>query len=82
MIAWRGLPWPIVGDDGPEMTSRAALRWANRRRVRWRCIARGKSRRDAFESSIGRVRDELLNEQVFDGLRAMPAGGRGGRAAP
>lgn len=69
LIAWRGLPRLVVSDNGPEMTSRAVLRWANRHRVEWHYIAPGKPQQNAFvESFIGRMRDELLNEQVFDSL--------------
>ena len=69
LIAWRGPPRLIVSDNGPEMTSRAVLRWANQRHVAWHDIAPGKPQQNAFvESFIGRLRDELLNEQVFDSL--------------
>jgi putative transposase len=69
MIAWRGPPRLIVSDNGPEMTSYAVLRWANRSGVAWHYIAPGKPQQNAFaESFIGRLRDEFLNEQVFDSL--------------
>jgi putative transposase len=69
LIAWRGPPRLIVSDNGPEMTSRAVLRWANRCGVAWHYIAPGKPQQNAYaESFIGRLRDEFLNEQVFDSL--------------
>jgi putative transposase len=69
LIAWRGPPRLIVSDNGPEMTSQAVLRWANGCGVAWHYIAPGKPQQNAFvESFIGRLRDELLNEQVFDSL--------------
>ena len=69
LIAWRGPPRLIVSDNGPEMTSQAVLRWANRTGVAWHYIAPGKPQQNAFaESFIGRMRDEFLNEQVFDSL--------------
>lgn len=69
VIAWRGSPRLIVSDNGPEMTSQAVLRWVNRSGVAWHFIAPGRPQRNAFvESFIGRLRDELLNEQVFAGL--------------
>ena len=78
MIAWRGPPRLIVSDNGPEMTSQAVLRWANRHGVAWHYIAPGKPQQNAFvESFIGRMRDELLNEQVFDGLGSCPPAARG-----
>ena len=61
MIAWRGPPRLIVSDNGPEMTSQAVLRWANRSGVAWHYIAPGKPQQNAFaESFIGRLRDEFL----------------------
>ena len=63
--AKRARPWPRRGP----MTSQAVLRWANRSGVAWHYIAPGKPQQNAFaESFIGRMRDELLNEQVFDNL--------------
>lgn len=69
LIAWRGPPRLIVSDNGTEMTSHAVLRWANRSGVAWHYITPGKPQQNAFaESFIGRMRDEFLNEQVFDNL--------------
>ena len=59
----------IVSDNGPELTSRAILAWTNRAGLDWHYIAPGKPQQNAFvESFIGRLRDELLNEQVFENL--------------
>jgi len=69
-----GLPrrWPperIVSDNGTELTSRASLGWTNRTGIAWQYIAPGKPQQNAFaESFIGRLRDELLNEEVFTSL--------------
>lgn len=69
VIAWRGPPRLIVSDNGPEMTSQAVLRWANRTGVAWHYIAPGKPQQNALvESFIGRPRDGPLNEPVFDNL--------------
>jgi transposase InsO family protein len=58
LIAWRGPPRLIVSDNGPEMTSQALLRWANRTGVARHDIAPGKPQQNAFaESFIGRMRD-------------------------
>ena len=74
VIAWRGPPRLIVSDNGPEMTSQAVLRWANRSGVAWHYIAPGKPQQNTFaESLIGRLRDELLNEQVFGSGPCPPA---------
>jgi putative transposase len=70
IIAWRGPPTTIVSDNGPELTSRAILSWTNRTGVGWHYIAPGKPQQNAFaESFIGRLRDELLNEEIFANLR-------------
>ena len=69
LIARRGPPRLIVSDNGPEMTSQAVLHWANRIGVAGHYIAPGRPQQNAFaESFIGRMRDEFLNEQVFDSL--------------
>ncbi len=45
------------------------LSWANVTGVAWHYIAPGKPQQNAFaESFIGRLRDECLNEEVFDTL--------------
>ena len=59
---------------GPELTSRAILAWTNRAGLDWHYIAPGKPQQNAFvESFIGRLRDELLNEEIFDSLSRTPA---------
>jgi transposase InsO family protein len=57
----------IVSDNGTELTSRAMLEWQNDNGVSWHYIAPGKPTQNAFiESFNGHLRDELLNEEVFD----------------
>lgn len=64
-----GKPSCIVSDNGPEFTSRAILDWQGRAGVAWRYIDPGKPQQNAFaESFIGSMRDECLNETVFDSL--------------
>ena len=59
----------IVSDNGTELTSNAILQWADDHKVAWHYIAPGKPVQNAFaESSIGRRRDELLNETLFRSL--------------
>ena len=54
---------------GTELTSRAILKWQNETGVAWHYIAPGKPQQNAFiESFNGRLRDELLNEEIFDTL--------------
>ena len=51
------------------MTSHAVFKWAQDRHVEWHYIAPGKPTQNAFvESFNGRLRDECLNEHLFDRL--------------
>lgn len=69
LIEHHGRPRTIVSDNGCELTSRAILEWQNRTGVTWHYIAPGKPQQNAFiESFNGRLRDELLNEEVFESL--------------
>ena len=64
-----GRPASIVSDNGTEFTSRAILKWANDNGVDWHYIDPGKPQQNAFiESFNGSLRDELLNEEMFDSL--------------
>ena len=66
LVARHGTPATIVSDNGPELTSRAILAWTNRAGLDWHYIMPGKPQQNAFvESLIGRLRDELLNEEIF-----------------
>jgi putative transposase len=69
LVRLYGKPQTIVSDNGTEFTSRAILAWQNDNGVGWHYIAPGKPTQNAFiESFNGRLRDELLNEEVFDTL--------------
>ena len=69
LVARHGTPATIVSDNGPELTSRAILAWTNRAGLDWHYIAPGKPQQNAFvESFIGRLRDELLHEEIFANL--------------
>lgn len=67
--AGRLRPAMVVSDNGTELTSTAVLRRAEERGVEWHYVAPGKPQQNASaESSIGRLRDECLNEHVFASL--------------
>ncbi len=69
LIAARGRPASVVSDNGTELTSMAILRWSQETRIEWHYIAPGKPTQNAFvESFNGRLRDELLNETLFNSL--------------
>ncbi len=54
---------------GTEFTSRAILKWASENKGEWHYIDPGKPQQNAFiESFNGSLRDELLNEELFDSL--------------
>ena len=64
-----GKPACIVSDNGTEFTSRAILKWAGDNDVDWHYIDPGKPQQNGFiESFNGSLRDELLNEEIFDTL--------------
>lgn len=66
----RGYPCLVVSDNGTERTSNAILKWQEDRKVDWHYIAPGKPMQNGFvESFNGRMRDECLNEHLFDCLR-------------
>jgi putative transposase len=71
IVERRGAPLLVVSDNGTELTSHAVLGWQKNRRLGWHYLAPGKPMQNAFaESLIGRLRDECLNEHVFQGLPA------------
>jgi len=54
---------------GTEFTSRAILEWAGKNKVECHYIDPGKPQQNGFiESFNGSLRDELLNEELFDSL--------------
>ena len=69
LIERRGRPDMIVSDNGTEMTSHAVLRWCQNTGTGWHYIQPGKPMQNAFvESFNGRLRDECLNEHLFENL--------------
>ncbi len=69
LITQRGAPKMIVSDNGTELTSHAILKWVREAGIEWHYIAPGKPTQNAFvESFNGRLRDECLNEHLFDSL--------------
>ena len=69
VIAERGMPKTIVSDNGTEFTSMAILKWVQNTGIDWHYIAPGKPQQNGFiESFNGKLRDELLNRELFLGL--------------
>ena len=64
-----GKPACIVSDNGTGFTSKAILKWANENSVEWHYIDPGKPQQNGYiESFNGSLRDECLNEEIFDSL--------------
>lgn len=69
MIRIYGKPGCIVSDNGTEFTSAAILKWAGDVGVAWHYIDPGKPQQNGLiESFNGSLRDECLNEEIFDSL--------------
>ncbi len=65
-----GYPCLVVWDNGTELTSNAILKRQEERKVGWHYIAPGKPVQNGLvESFNGRMREECLNEHLFDSLR-------------
>jgi putative transposase len=69
LVRLYGKPACIVSDNGTEFTSRAILEWAAKNQIEWHYIDPGKPQQNGFiESFNGSLRDEFLNEELFDSL--------------
>ena len=67
----RPLPEVIVCDNGPEFTSMAMDRWADRQGIKLSFIQPGKPQQNCFiESFNGKFRDECLSQNLFHDLAA------------
>jgi len=65
----RGVPEHISSDNGPEFTAKAVRRWLNRVGVKTLFIEPGSPWENGYvESFNGKLRDELLNGEVFTTL--------------
>jgi len=65
----RGTPEHIRSDNGPEFTARAVRQWLERVGVNTLFIEPGSPWENGYvESFNGKLRDELLNREVFDTL--------------
>lgn len=69
LFVFRGVPEHIRSDNGPEFTAREVRKWLARMGVRTLFIERGSPWENGYiESFNGKLRDELLNREVFDTL--------------
>ncbi len=67
LFAQRGAPRHLRSDNGPEFTARAVRQWLERVEVQTLFIAPGSPWENGYiESFNGRLRDELLNGEIFE----------------
>jgi len=69
LIIFRGIPGYIRSDNGPEFTAKAVRRWLSRVGVKTLFIEPGSPWENGYiESLNGKLRDELLNREIFTTL--------------
>jgi putative transposase len=69
MFIFRGIPEHIRSDNGPEFTARAIRKWLNKLGVKTLFIEPGSPWENGYiESFNGKLRDELLNREIFTTL--------------
>ena len=65
----RGIPEHIRSDNGPEFTAKAVRKWLERLGVKTLLIEPGSPWENGYiESFNGKLRDELLNREIFTTL--------------
>ena len=69
LFLFRGVPEHIRSDNGPEFTARAIRQWLGRMAVKTLFIEPGSPWENGYvESFNGKLRDELLNREIFTTL--------------
>jgi transposase InsO family protein len=69
LLVLRGIPEHIRSDNGPEFTAREVRRWLNHLGVKTLFIEPGSPWENGYiESFNGKLRDELLNREIFTTL--------------
>ncbi len=69
LFIFRGMPGYIRSDNGPEFTSKAIRDWLTHLRVKALFIEPGSPWENGYiESFNGKLRDELLNREIFTNL--------------
>jgi len=69
LFIFRGIPEHIRSDNGPEFTSKMIRRWLNHLGVKTLFIEPGSPWENGYiESFNGKLRDELLNREIFTTL--------------
>ena len=66
LFIFRGIPKYIRSDNGPEFTAKAVRKWLNQLGVKTLFIEPGSPWENGYiESFNGKLRDELLNREIF-----------------
>ena len=69
LFIFRGIPEHIRSDNGPEFTAKAVRNWLDRLGVKTLFIEPGSPWENGYvESFNGKLRDELLNREIFTTL--------------
>ena len=69
LFVYRGVPDYIRSDNGPEFTAEALREWLAKLDVKTLFIAPGSPWENGYNESFnGKLRDELLNGEIFDTL--------------
>jgi putative transposase len=69
LFVFRGIPEHIRSDNGPEFTAKAVRSWLNKLGVKTLFIEPGSPWENGYiESFNGKLRDELLNREIFTTL--------------
>jgi|TARA_B100001971_G_C17975825_1_gene424743 transposase InsO family protein len=69
LFLFRGIPEHIRSDNGPEFTAKAVRKWLERLGVKTLFIELGSPWENGYiESFNGKLRDELLNREIFTTL--------------
>jgi transposase InsO family protein len=69
LFLYRGIPEHIRSDNAPEFTAKAVRKWLANLGVKTLYIEPGSPWENGYvESFIGKLRDELLNGEIFDTL--------------
>ncbi len=69
LFVYHGVPDYIRSDNGPEFTANVVRKWLDRMGVKTLFIEPGSPWENGYiESSGGKLRDELLNVEIFDTL--------------
>lgn len=69
LFVFRGIPEHIRSDNGPEFTAKAVRKWLNHLGVKTLFIEKGSPWENGYiESFNGKMRDELLDREIFTTL--------------